>query len=45
MRRKNYIWITEHKRAIVDSGIPTQMEISKLVRIQEFKSHGKIMQG
>jgi len=45
MRRRNFIWITEHKRATVDNGIPTQMEIPKPVRFQEFKSHGKIMQG
>jgi hypothetical protein len=45
VRRINFIWITKHKRAIVDSGIPIQMEIPNLVRTQEFKSHGKIMQG
>ncbi len=45
MRRRNFIWITKHKRADVNSGIPIQMEIPKLVRFQEFKSHGKIMQG
>jgi len=29
---------------VANSGIPIQMETSKLVKIQEFRSHGKRMQ-
>jgi hypothetical protein len=35
VRRRNSIWITECKKAIVDSGIPIQMEILKIARTWE----------
>jgi hypothetical protein len=44
VRKRNSIWITEHKKAVVNSGIPTLMEILKHIRTQEFKNHGKKMQ-
>lgn len=44
MKRQRFIWIIEHKMVVANSGFPIQMETLKLVKIQEFRSHGKRMQ-
>ncbi len=44
MKRQRSIWITKHNMVVANSGIPIQMETSKLVKTQEFRSHGKRMQ-
>lgn len=44
MKTRSFIWITKHKKVAINSGIPIQMEIPKLVKFKEFKSHGKRMQ-
>ncbi len=41
---RSSIWITQHKKAIIDTIIPIRMEIPKLVRTQKFKNRGKRMQ-
>ncbi len=41
MTNRSSIWITKHKKATIDNGIPIRMEISKLVRTRKFKNMAK----